>query len=44
MKILPGILDIYVFERLSSANITDPLVLNKKCYDMIYKKLEEHSV
>ena len=44
MKILPGILDIYVFKSLSPTNITDPLVLNQKCYDMIYKKLEEYSV
>ena len=44
MKIIPGTLHIHVFDRLFPVNITDPLVLNQKCYDLIYKKLEEYNI
>jgi len=44
MKIVPGKLDIYVYDVLHTNRDQDPLELNTFCYSMIYKKLEEYTV
>ena len=44
MKIIPGQLDVYVFDLLHTHNRDEPLELNKECYSMIYKQLQKYTL
>lgn len=41
MKIIPGKIGIYVFDLLYTKKNDNPLIVNEKCYNMIYEKLNE---
>ena len=42
MKIIPGSIKVFIFNLVYTKINDDPLVVNKICYNMIYKKLKEY--
>ena len=42
MKVVPGNIDVFIFDLIHTKHNDDPLDINQVCYDMIYKKLKNY--